>query len=223
MEHSFWHARWRQGRIGFHAATTNPYLAAHWNDLDLPSGSRVLVPLCGKSLDMLYLRAAGHEVVGAELSPMACEAFFVENQLSYHTAVRGSFMAFEGTGDAAGVTLLCGDFNLMHQEEVGQFDAFFDRASVIALPPQMRDRHVATISRLVRPGGRGLVNTLTYPEAEHGGPPFAIGPAEVQARFGDLFVIEELGETSPRGPDGSVRWGLSWLKEHQFAMTRRGE
>ena len=220
MEHSFWHARWRQGRIGFHEAATNRHLLSHWSALKVPEGSRVLVPLCGKSLDMLHLRSLGHEVVGVELSPMACEAFYVENELSFQTRVRGAFMAFEGSGPAAGITLLCGDFTLLRAEEFGSFDAFYDRASIIALPPKMRDRHVHAIAENTKRGGVGLVTTISYPRDEKDGPPFSVPPDEVHHRFMDHFGVRELGSTDA-GEEGAIKWGLSWLKEHQFAMTKR--
>lgn len=52
------------------------------SSLDLAQGSRVFVPLCGKSLDMIWLAQQGHEVIGVELSPVAVEDFFRENGLN---------------------------------------------------------------------------------------------------------------------------------------------
>jgi thiopurine S-methyltransferase len=220
MEQSFWHARWRDGQIGFHEGRTNAHLLKHWDEVGAPSGGRVLVPLCGKSLDMLHLQALGHTVVGVELSPMACEAFFVENELSCERGVQGSFMAFKGTGAAAGITLMCGDFFLLDQDTGGLFDAFYDRASMIALPPHMRDAHAATLSAVVRPGGRGLLTTISYPPDEKRGPPFPVTIDEVKQRLLDNFGVQHIG-TSAASDDAGKRWNLSWLKEHQVILTRR--
>ena len=216
MEQGFWHNRWRDGQIGFHEAAANQYLVAQWAGLELAKNARILVPLCGKSVDLLYLQALGHEVVGVELSPMACEAFFVENELRCDREVRGAYMAFVGTGAATGITILCGDFFLLDPETAGVFDGVYDRAAIVALPTKMREDHVATVAKLVRPGGRGLLTTLSYPETEHAGPPFSVPPEEVKSRLNARFRIEPLAtvEVPPR-------WEVSWLREHQFALTRR--
>ena len=79
MEPQFWHERWRSGQIGFHQSAADRNLTRHWPSLHLAGGSRVFVPLCGKSLDMLWLRDQGHRVIGVELSATALEAFCMEN------------------------------------------------------------------------------------------------------------------------------------------------
>ncbi|MGO1893263.1 MAG: thiopurine S-methyltransferase, partial [Luteimonas sp.] len=68
MEPDFWHERWQQNRIGFHQEKPLPLLLKHWPSLGLAAGSRVFVPLCGKSLDMPWLAERGHRVLGVELS-----------------------------------------------------------------------------------------------------------------------------------------------------------
>ena len=40
------------------------------------------MPLCGKSLDLLWLAAQGHRVLGVEISPLAVDAFFAEQDLT---------------------------------------------------------------------------------------------------------------------------------------------
>ena len=81
MEHDFWQQRWQEGRIGFHQDDVTPLLREYWPTLALPSGSRVFVPLAGKTLDMSWLAAQGHRVLGVELSRIAVEQFFDEHGL----------------------------------------------------------------------------------------------------------------------------------------------
>ena len=78
MDTDFWLERWQNNQTGFHQDEINSYLTRYWSGLGLTQGSRVLVPLCGKSLDMLWLAEQGHSVVGIELSRLAIEAFFHE-------------------------------------------------------------------------------------------------------------------------------------------------
>ena len=82
MDPDFWHARWEANQIGFHRDEINVYLERYWPALGLDPGSRVLAPLCGKSLDLLWLREQGHMVTGIELSRIAVQAFFEETESS---------------------------------------------------------------------------------------------------------------------------------------------
>ncbi|MEA2773553.1 MAG: thiopurine S-methyltransferase, partial [Acetobacteraceae bacterium] len=79
MQPEFWRDRWFRGQIGFHQPAVERYLEEHWADLDTVKGSCVFVPLCGKSLDLLWLRDIGHGVIGVELSDIAVQAFCMEN------------------------------------------------------------------------------------------------------------------------------------------------
>src|SRR5690606_18756278 len=78
MEPDYWLHRWDEGRTGFHRDDVMPLLQRHWPALELPADAAVLVPLAGKTLDMHWLAARGHPVLGAELSERAVQAFFAE-------------------------------------------------------------------------------------------------------------------------------------------------
>ena len=81
MTPDFWHARWQRGEIGWHLDEIHLGLQAHWPRLGVGTSGRVLVPLCGKSMDLLWLASQGHRVLGVELSPIAVEALFREQGL----------------------------------------------------------------------------------------------------------------------------------------------
>jgi len=105
MQPDFWHQRWQTNQIGFHRDTPLPLLLAHWPGLGLKTGSQVFVPLCGKSLDMVWLAEQGHRVLGVELSKLAITQFFDERRLSPETR-QSPF----GTHYSAGAwELICGD------------------------------------------------------------------------------------------------------------------
>ena len=61
-----WIERWQIGRTGWHEPQGNASLKRYW---DL-TGRRVLVPLCGKSADLLWLESQGNSVTGVELSEL---------------------------------------------------------------------------------------------------------------------------------------------------------
>jgi len=80
MDPQFWHERWQRNETGWHQREINAHLQDFWPQLQQPAGGRVLVPLCGKSRDLLWLRAQGHAVLGVEISPIAVREFFAENE-----------------------------------------------------------------------------------------------------------------------------------------------
>jgi len=106
MQAEFWYNCWENNRIAFHSHLVNPHLQRYWQTLNLKAGSRILVPLCGKSNDMLWLLAQGYQVVGAELSLKAVTAFFADNNLQPIIRELPGFTVFE-TED---IQLFCGNF-----------------------------------------------------------------------------------------------------------------
>ena len=184
MDHDFWHERWRQGSIGFHEGRPNTFLARHGREL---APGRVLVPLAGKSVDMVHLAAQGHEVVGIELSELAVEAFFADHGLTPERATVGPYASYS----ANGITLLCGDFFLAAPEHLGgPLAGLYDRAAVIALPPELRRRYAQHVRGLMPAGARGLVVTFDYAQELMDGPPFAVSATELRTLYEGLEVTE---------------------------------
>ena len=115
MDPEFWLERWQKNEIGFHAADVQPALVKHWPALALDKGARVLVPLCGKSLDMVWLAGQGHEVVGAELSDVALKDFIAEQYLTYVTTEEADGFTIHSSGP---FELWCGDYFALKKDEV---------------------------------------------------------------------------------------------------------
>lgn len=175
MEADFWLQRWQEGRIGFHRGEVMPLLQKHWSSLAIPAGSRVLVPLAGKTLDMLWLAAQGYRVLGVELSPLAVESFFAEHQLQaeVHASPLGRHHV------AGNLELICGDVFALDKKALSDCDAVYDRAALIALPAEMRRHYVDEVYAHLPAGCQGLLITLEYPPHEKQGPPFTVDATEV--------------------------------------------
>src|SRR5215213_63441 len=103
MEPNFWAERWNKNEIGFHQRDINASLRAYWPTLGIARGAEVFVPLCGKSLDMLWLREQGHSVLGIEFVETAVRDFFAENGLTPRVYKQGSFERWE----ADEIAILC--------------------------------------------------------------------------------------------------------------------
>ncbi len=179
MDADFWLTRWRDGQTHFHQGRVMPLLQKHWPSLALPSDARVLVPLCGKSLDMIWLAQQGHHVLGVELSQLAAEQFFAENALQpqTHDSTMGRHYV------AQNIEIICGDIFALDAATLGQCTGVYDRAALIALPPEMRGRYVRHVYAQLSDQYRGLLITLDYDQGEMNGPPFSVQDTEVQALY----------------------------------------
>lgn len=185
MEASFWLDRWQNDNIhGFHLPAPNPALTRHWPALALPKGSRVFVPLCGKTLDLPWLASQGYKVAGAELSPLAVEQFFRELGVTPSVREAGKLKVFE----AQGIEIYAGDLFDLTPALLGPIDAIYDRASMVALPPEMRVRYAAQLLALGQ-GVPQLLVTYTYDTSKMDGPPFSIPAAEIAQHYGSRYKI----------------------------------
>ena len=218
MNRDFWQARWDEGRIGFHQDEVNPYLHRYWPSLGVSPGATVFVPLCGKSRDMLWLRDQGYSVIGVEIVPRAVEAFFSENNLTVTQRPHGAYTLWESED----IRILQGDFFDLSADDVAGIAAVYDRASLIALPPAMRQRYAAQLGSILPSKMNVLLVTMDYPQAEMGGPPFAVTEQEVTVLFQDYFKIkllcsEDILAANPRFSDQ----GLNRLLERTYVLTER--
>jgi len=220
MKPTFWHERWETNEIGFHQPDVNQHLKRLWRGVTQDASGPVLVPLCGKSRDLLWFRELGHEVIGVELSPLAVQQFFkgegiTEDPTHYERGLT--------TVTAANnIHLMCGDFTQLEPEQLPDAPRFiYDRASLIALPEPMRGDYVSALNRLAGPGTRMLLLSLEYPTGEMNGPPFSVPPDELLSLYSDSWYVVDHEEfdilsESPKFQDR----GLSGLIEHVIVMEK---
>jgi len=218
MEPSFWHERWERAETGFHQQHINVHLQQFWNRLQLPSGQRVFVPLCGKSSDLLWLAGEGYPVTGVEISPIAVEAFFTENRLVPRRWREGAFEYWE----VDEIRILLGDFFSLEPHHLADCGGIYDRASLIALPLDLREPYTATLDSVAPPATQMLLVTMEYDQTILNGPPFAVSEAEVRALYEPAHTVEWLYTRDALAEES--RWrqrGLTWLLEKVYRLTRR--
>ena len=216
MQKEFWQERWQQNQIGFHSEEINHHLLKVWPALNIAPGSRVFVPFCGKSKDMLWLQAQGFEVIGVELSQLAVQAFFAENELPAATGRQGRFTVTE----AENLRIYCGDFFDLTVDDLTGVAAVYDRASLVALPAGMRAAYAAHMQQLLGPGTKTLLMTFDYSQHEMQGPPFSVQTAEVLALYSswcdvDLLYTRDILDREPHFRDK----GVSWMQEQVYVLT----
>ena len=195
MDTNYWHQRWEKNELGFHESEANPLLVKYFNELSLTKGSRVFVPLCGKTLDIAWLLSNGFRVVGAELSETAITQLFAELGVAPNISVVGEVKQYS----AKDIDIFVGDIFTVSSKTLGLVDAVYDRAALVALPKEMRHRYTAHLMEITHKATQLLI-TLTYDQNAMDGPPFSISDAEVNQHYRDSYYLTRLESTSV--PDG---------------------
>jgi thiopurine S-methyltransferase len=217
LQPEFWHDRWQSGQIGFHQPAVDRNLSQHWRELELTSEGRVFVPLCGKSLDLLWLRDQGHSVAGVELSAVALESFCLEQGIPARRRMLEKFDVYE----APGLELYRGDFFALTQDQLGSVAAVYDRAALISWTPELRGSYVERMTALTKPGTQTLLITLEYPQAEMAGPPFCVSAVDVERGYGRTHAIRELSRHEVLSSEPRLRSrGLTQLHEVCYRLIR---
>ncbi|HBS41497.1 MAG TPA: thiopurine S-methyltransferase [Oceanospirillales bacterium] len=194
MEHSFWHDKWQKKEIGFHQAKPHDMLVAHLQALNLQPGSRLFLPLCGKTLDIGWLLSQGYAVAGAELSEIAVQELFSELGVEPEIRSLGDVKHYHGLS----LDIFVGDIFLLTAVELGKVDAVYDRAALVALPADMRKEYTTHIRDLTEDVPQLLI-TFEYDQSVIPGPPFSVPAAEVKTHYGASHTTTELHRESVAG------------------------
>lgn len=187
MDANFWLERWQNNQIGFHEAQPNPMLVNHFKQLNLSIGSCVFVPLCGKTLDIAWLLSQGNKVVGAELSQLAIEQLFNELGVKPKISEIGKFKLYSHQN----IDIYVGDIFDLTADLLGQIDAIYDRAAMVALPEQMRilyAKHMMAITN----NAPILQICFEYDQSQMSGPPFSVTNEELHNHYAQTYKITQL-------------------------------
>lgn len=210
MDADFWHQKWQAKQIGFHNAEPNPLLLAHMDELALAAGSRVFVPLCGKTLDIGWLLAEGYEVAGAELSELAISELFQELGVVPDIEDSSGFRHYR----ADGLDIFAGDILQLDAATLGRVDAVYDRAALVALPAAMRSRYCKHLMQLTQFAPQLLI-TYDYDQTLIDGPPFAISVEEVHRQYADSYQVTAVEHLEVEGGlKGVPSRETVWLLRH---------
>lgn len=210
MDPDFWHARWETMQIGFHEGQVNAMLSAHISALHLAPSARVFLPLCGKTRDVAWLLTQGYRVVGAELSVIAVRQLFEDLAVTPGVTDHGPLTRFA----AQGLDIFVGDILDLSGDLLGDIDAVYDRAALVALPSPMRDRYARHLTSITGPAQQLLV-TFAYDQGVMDGPPFSIPETAVRALYGADYRITVL---SARDVPGGLK-GLCPAREMALHLS----
>lgn len=187
MDTKFWHQRWENNDTGFHESIANPLLVRYFSELNLLTRQRVFLPLCGKTSAILWLKAQGCQVCGVELSEMAIQQLFTELDIEPEVRRMGQLLCYS----ADGLMFFVGDIFQLNADQLGQIDAVYDRAALVALPESVRQKYTAHLRQLTGNATQLLI-CFEYDQNAMPGPPFAISMEEVTQHYAKYFHIKIL-------------------------------
>lgn len=188
MNKEFWIKRWDDNHIGFNQASINKNLLKYFESLNLKQTDDVFVPLCGKSVDMLFFSQKNHHVIGVELAEKALDEFFDENNVLCDVKEESGFVKYS----ANNMDLYGGDFFKINKGQMKNVGLVYDRASLIALPLEMRKKYVIHLSEILPIGCKILLLTVVYDQTQMSGPPHSVSREEVDSLFGEHFSVRLL-------------------------------
>jgi len=194
MDASFWQERWQRNEIAFHQSKPNTLLVKYLGDLALPRGSRVFVPLCGKTLDILWLLSQSYRVAGAELSKIAVMQLFAELGVKPGIETVGKMSRYS----APNVDIFLGDIFNLSKIDLGCVDATYDRAALVALPEPMRPRYTAHLMDITDRAPQFLI-TYTYDQLLADGPPFSVSNQEVARHYQGSYDLKLIASVDVAG------------------------
>ena len=194
MKATFWKNKWDLNQIGFHQNRVNPYLIKHFDALNMKKGDTIFVPLCGKTLDIKWLIQQGIKVIGAELIESAVEQLFMEMQVKPEIHEIEKFKYFS----AENVVVFVGDILELNSKLMGNIDAIYDRAALVALPQEVRVRYASHMLNITQNASQLLI-TFDYDQSLMSGPPFSVNRAEVFNLYGEDYQIDSLEIADVKG------------------------
>ncbi len=194
MEADFWHERWKLGETAFHEKQANQLLVNHVDKLQIEKESRVFLPLCGKTTDIAYLLDLGYHVIGVELSELAIEELFQDLDVSPSITTVNTLTLYQ----TEGIDIYVGDIFDLDVNALGNIDAIYDRAALVALPLEMRKTYTQHLTKITE-NAQQLLICFEYDQAGLNGPPFSISADEVAEHYESHYSLACVEESEVMG------------------------
>ncbi len=215
MEKQFWLKKWENQQIGFHQSEYNPLLIKNWDTLiNGNNKAKVFVPMSGKTLDILYLAELGHQVVAVELAEAAVCSFFEEQKIKHKVRETTHFKIYESER----ITIYCGDFFALTPEDLADIEYVYDRASLIALPFEIRNSYIKFMLTHLKEAKHFLI-TINFDNVQLG-PPFSVDEKMVKNYYFPTFNVEHVMSKKLEGDDIDVHSSsVSFVQNNLFFLT----
>lgn len=215
LGYDFWSSNfYDQGRTPWHKQEFHPKLKANlalFPKTDVPK--RFLLPLCGKSVDLIHLynHCSNWTILGVEFVERGCRSFFQEQNLEFDLEEIQSDLKIFKSKDGR-LQMFCGDFFKMKPDMIGgTVDYVWDRGSLVAISPDKREKYLQVVSGLLSAKYVYLLSTVEYDPEVRSGPPHSIPFDIVNTLFAgsQIRILQNKVLENPDDP----------MKENLFLIT----
>jgi len=187
----YWDAKWKANQSSWHIDGTNHFLVKYFNHITkIKNPARILVPLCGKAVDVKWMYDLGHSVVGIEGVEEPIIQFFTEQHLEYRKEMVGNCPCYS-TEDGR-IQIFHSDLFLIDAEVVGKFDGIWDRGSLVAIYQEDREKYAELMKKLLNESFAYVLITVAYDQSKFSGPPRSVPENEMNRLFGDFCDVNIL-------------------------------
>ncbi len=220
MSNQLWKAKWKRNDISFHQPVINPLLQQYLSTLNLYAGDRLLIPLCGKSVDMDWLSQSGFRVTGIEISEIAIKAYFDALQVSPAKQRHGCFTRWSYQN----VEIWCGDIFDLTMMDLSNIKVLYDNASLTAFPADDRIQYIRHFSDNLPHDCQILLITDETPDDQQFNSVMTID-SEVSALYSTDYQIELLhgkncikkDPANPLAPEQPMQEKVYLIKHNNFS------
>ena len=206
MTPEFWKNAWQKSQTNFTQKKPNPMLMHNFKALNTFKNGRVFVPLCGKSVDMLWFTSQGFDVIGVELSEIAVTQFFTENDLQATVSphpTTPNLTCYQTEHQEQTLKIWVGDIFDLSPIDIGKIDAVYDRGALVALPDikpdNLRTRYTQKIMALSNKASQ-LLLSFAYDGEKHRSdnhknlPPFLVTRFQLEQYYAEYYEINLIAE-----------------------------
>lgn len=186
-ENNLWLERWKNKEIGFNQNQENSFLVQYFDKLKLENNSQVLVPLCGKTIDISWLLAQGHAVVGVELSETAVIELFEELNIRPNISKVEELILYS----TENLKVFVGDIFKVNAEILGKIDAIYDRAALVALTIEIRKEYTEHLRKISNHAPQ-LLLCFEYEQSLMNRTPYSVEEQEVKVHYDEHYELELL-------------------------------
>lgn len=215
-----WIQKWEDNTTSWHRSAVDPNLQHYLKDLTRgePSVS-MLVPWCGKSVDLPWLCEQGYSVVGAELSEIGVKSMFEENNIPYTVSQEGPFSVYQAK--EKNLKCLAGDFYKITPELVGMFEAIWDINAFGAAEVKDRSKYISVLESVLKPRGRVLLCNWQYGKVERDRAPFSLSSSLVKELYQDKFDVQFLTESDLYAAQFVKKFDVEWAHQNLHFLTKK--
>ncbi|MGB2785882.1 thiopurine S-methyltransferase [Psychrobacter sp.] len=219
MNPEFWKNAWQKSQTNFTQKKPNPMLIHHFKALNTHKNSRVFVPLCGKSVDMLWFTSQGFDVIGVELSEIAVTQFLTENDLQATVILHPTtpdLTCYQSEHQGQTLEIWVGDIFDLSPIDIGVIDAVYDRGALVAFPDiepdNLRTHYTQQIMALSNSANQLLLSFAYDGEKQRSDnhknlPPFLVTRSQLEQYYAEYYEInlitkEKVDYVSTAGDSG---------------------